>query len=152
MLELFAYAEEGDDVVVEGGAHFLADELAGLAEESAALGVADDDHGGEFAEHGGRDFAGEGAGGGGVEVLGAEADAGVAEAGGEDGEGEEGRKYGDVDVTDGGDAGGDGLAQGEGLVDGIVHFPVTGDELSSRQVAPLYEEENRADDGEWRGG
>lgn len=137
MFELFADAEDGDDVMVEGGADLLADELAGFAKEGAALGVAEDDHGSELAEHGRRDFAGEGAGGGGVEILGADSDAGVAEGGGDGGEGEVWREYGDVDVADGFGAGGDGPAEGEGLVDGIVHFPVAGDERSSGQFTPL---------------
>ena len=61
VLKRFANTEDGDDVVIEGGTYFLAYKLAGLSEYGAALGMANDDEGGELAEHGRRNLTSEGA-------------------------------------------------------------------------------------------
>ena len=61
LAEGFADAEDGYEAGVDGGFHFLSDYVVALAHEVATLGVADDDVLAESLEHGGGDFAGEGA-------------------------------------------------------------------------------------------
>ena len=109
--------------------YFLVDDLIGLAEERAALAVADDDiaHA-EVGEHVGGNLAGVGAALFKVDVLRADGDAAVLERAHGGRKVDRGRAHDDVAPFGFGKDGLELFGKGLGLAGGLVHFPVACDD------------------------
>ena len=79
LFQALAHAQDGAQPGLQRGAELAVDALVALGKEGAALGVADDDvFDAQLPQHGGGDFAGVGAGGGLMHVLGADGDLAAA--------------------------------------------------------------------------
>ena len=129
LFEFFADADDGDERVGEGGFELEVDGVVGLVEVLAALGVADEDVGGaDGGEHDGRGFAGVGAFVQPVHVLCADEDGFVAGGVDDGGQRGHGGAEDDLGVRCCFDERDEGCEEGDGLVGGLVHLPVGGDE------------------------
>src|SRR5439155_14130186 len=123
----FADADHGPQAGGQDGAELLVYGLVGLAEVSAALGVADQQVIHQASEHFDADLAGEGAFFFPVDVLGADAERGAFRFRGDIGEKREGREYRLFDAGDRIDAAGTNvLYESTSGTRDSVHFPVSG--------------------------
>ena len=130
--EQLADAEDGLEGSAEGGVDLAVDEGVVFAEDRPTLAVTEDHVADmEVAEHRGRDFAGEGAVGLVVHVLGAHGEVGAFGGGAHRGERGEGRAEDHLDGGLDADGGGDGLDEFGAFGGRLVHLPVTGDERSA---------------------
>jgi hypothetical protein len=113
----------------QGRDRLAVDVPVALAEELAALGVAQDHAaaaGGQ--EHPGADLAGEGPGLLPVHVLGAQGDAAAAQLAADGLQGGEGRADGHVRAVGAGEQREQLAGQGRALLGSLLHLPVPGDE------------------------
>ena len=128
--EGFPHADDGPQVIADGGHRLGGHGGIGFVEKLATLRVAEDDVADpELAEHRAGDLAGEGALLGLMHVLGAHGENAVAAEGfGGGGQRGEGRADDHVDVGDFLDALNDVLDEVFGVGGGAVHLPVAGNE------------------------
>ena len=82
----------------------------------------------QVAQHGGRDFTGEGAVGLVVQVLRAQSEVRTFDGRSDRREGREGRAKDDIDVRVDTDGGRDGLDEFDAFRGGLIHLPVTSNE------------------------
>ena len=129
LVQRLADADDGADAVRDGRPRALVHALVRLAEELAALRVTDDGPGApNLAQHGRRDFTGEGARLLPMDVLRGELDVRALDGPCHAIERGEGRRHSDVDPADALNLGLERLNERDRLGDGLIHLPVAGNE------------------------